>query len=92
MVESTQDRTRKYYARLLCCKPWPTIYGKCLSSRHFDAVGTKTCQIDVSWAFQRYFESDRHYLALIPISATLNRRVGKFADEGGADRSYPGCA
>lgn len=33
------------HTRFFKDKPRPPIYGKCISSRHFEAIGTKTCQI-----------------------------------------------
>jgi hypothetical protein len=51
---------RKYFAGRAC----PEINGKCISSRHFDAIGTKTCQIMFRGRFNDILEADRHYLAL----------------------------
>jgi hypothetical protein len=43
------------------------------SSRHFEAVGTKTCQIMFRGRFNDILAADRHYLALattLPTSTT----------------------
>ena len=42
----------------------PPVYGKRISSRHFDAIGTKTCQIMFRARFNDILKADRHYLAL----------------------------
>lgn len=69
-------------ARFFANKPRPTIYGKCLSSRHLDAVGTKTCQIMFRGRFNDILEADRHYLALDPDFGNLDDVLRRFADEG----------
>jgi hypothetical protein len=51
---------QKYFAK----RQRPAVNGKCISSRHFDAVGTKTCQIMFRGRFNDILEADRHYLAL----------------------------
>ncbi len=40
------------------------ISGKCISSRHFDAAGTKTVQIMFPGAFNGILRADEHYIAL----------------------------
>src|SRR5208282_4665936 len=67
-------------ARFFANKPRPTIYGKCLSSRHLDAVGTKTCQIMFRGRFNDILEADRHYLALEDDLSNLDDVLLRFAD------------
>jgi hypothetical protein len=38
--------------------------GKCVSSRHFDAIGTETCQILFPGRYNALLVADRHYLKL----------------------------
>jgi hypothetical protein len=40
------------------------INGKCISSRHFDAIGTKTCQILLEGKYNDILEADKHYIEL----------------------------
>jgi len=42
----------------------PAHYSKCISSRHFDAAGTKTCQLMFRGRFNDILKADEHYLAL----------------------------
>jgi Glycosyl transferases group 1 len=52
------------HARFFKKKPRPPVYGKCISSRHFEAIGTKTCQIMFRGRFNDILKADQHYLAL----------------------------
>jgi Glycosyl transferases group 1 len=61
--------------------PRPAIYGKCISSRHFDAVGTKTCQIMFRGRFNDILRADVHYLALDPDFGNLDEVLRRFSDE-----------
>jgi hypothetical protein len=80
---SIQPETyEEIYARFFAGKPRPTIYGKCVSSRHFDAVGTKTCQIMFRGRFNDILQADHHYLALDPDFGNLNDVLRRFGDEG----------
>jgi hypothetical protein len=42
----------------------PEISGKCISSRHFEPIGTKTCQILLEGHYNGILEADRHYIAI----------------------------
>jgi hypothetical protein len=63
-------------------KARPAFYGKCISSRHFDAAGTKTCQIMFRGRFNDILEADRHYLAVDHDFANLDDVLRRFADAG----------
>lgn len=58
----------------------PNFYGKCISSRHFDAIGTKTCQIMIKGRFNDILEPDEHYISLEPDFSNLDVAVSKFRD------------
>jgi hypothetical protein len=58
----------------------PRFYGKCISSRHFDAAGTKTCQIMFPGCFNDILIADRHYLALEPDFSNLDLVLDRFND------------
>lgn len=58
----------------------PQIHGKCVSSRHFDAIGTKTCQIMVRGRFNDILEADRHYIAVDESLRDLDQAIEHFRD------------
>jgi hypothetical protein len=68
-------------ARFFANKPRSPVYGKCISSRHFEAVGTKTCQIMVRGRFNDILQADRHYLALDADFGNLDAVLARFADD-----------
>jgi hypothetical protein len=68
------------HARFFAGKPRAPVYGKAMSSRHFEAVGTKTCQIMFRGRFNDIFEADRHYLALDHDFANLDDILARFSD------------
>ncbi|MBM3673224.1 MAG: hypothetical protein FJW86_13765 [Actinobacteria bacterium] len=55
--------------------------GKCLSSRHFDAIGTETCQILLPGRYNDVFVADQHYLALEPDFSNIDDVMARFHDE-----------
>jgi hypothetical protein len=54
--------------------------GKCLSSRHFDAIGTETCQILLPGRYNDLLEPDVHYLCLEPDFSNLDDVLARFRD------------
>jgi hypothetical protein len=66
--------------------------GKAISSRHFDAVGTKTCQIMFPGRFNGILEADRHYIALDRNFSNIDEVMRRFRDrryvEQLVDRTY----
>jgi hypothetical protein len=58
----------------------PPHYGKCISSRHFDAAGTKTCQIMFRGRFNDILKADEHYLALEPDFSNIDDVLAQFRD------------
>lgn len=42
----------------------PEIHGKCISSRHFDAIGTRTCQILLEGRYNDILVADEDYICL----------------------------
>ena len=45
-------------------RPRPPYYGKCISSRHFDAAGTRTVQILLEGRYNDMLKAWQHYLEL----------------------------
>lgn len=60
----------------------PVHYGKCISSRHFDAAGTKTCQIMFRGRFNDILRADEHYLALEADFSNVDEVLDAFRDSG----------
>jgi hypothetical protein len=58
------------------------LSGKCISSRHFDAIGTKTCQIMFPGKFNDILYADKHYLALKRDFSNMQDVLEKFLDIG----------
>jgi hypothetical protein len=58
------------------------LSGKCVSSRHFDAIGTGTCQIMFPGRFNGIFEVDRHYIALSRDFSNVQDVLRRFRDFG----------
>lgn len=56
------------------------VYGKAISSRHFDAVGTKTCQIAFRGRFNDILVADEHYLAVEHDFSNAEDVVARFKD------------
>ena len=68
------------YQRFFRNRPRAPVYSKAISSRHFDAIGTKTCQIMFPGRFNGILEADRHYLALAPDFSNLDDVLERFRD------------
>ena len=67
-------------ARFFADRPRCPAYGKCISSRHFDAIGTKTLQIMFPGRFNDILVADRHYLALAPDFSNIDDVMYRFRD------------
>lgn len=72
--------------------PRAPVYGKAISSRHFDAIGTKTCQIMPRGRFNDILTPGEHYIAVEPDMSDLGDALYRFKDEGVrreiVDRTY----
>jgi hypothetical protein len=60
----------------------PAIHGKCISSRHFDAAGTKTCQIMFRGRFNDILVADQHYISVDPDLGNVEEALARFKDRG----------
>lgn len=60
--------------------PRSQIYGKAISSRHFDAIGTKTCQLMLRGRFNDILEADRHYIAIESDFGNIDDAISRFKD------------
>jgi hypothetical protein len=57
------------------------VYSKAISSRHFDAIGTKTCQIMLKGRFNDILIADTHYLAVEPDFSNADSIIARFKDK-----------
>lgn len=56
--------------------------GKAISSRHFEPIGTLTCQILLEGRYNDILQPDEHYLALKKDYSNIDDVVGRFKDDG----------
>lgn len=68
------------YERFFKDRQRPDFYGKCISSRHFDAAGTGTCQILVEGRYNDILKADEHFIPLKPDFSDVQDAVSKFKD------------
>ena len=62
-------------------KPWPPkVTGKCVSSRHFEAAGTKTCQIMIEGRYNDILRANEHYIPLKRDLSNADEAIQKFCD------------
>ena len=61
-------------------KPRCPVYSKCISSRHFDAIGTGTVQILLSGRYNDILIPDRHYIELAPDYSNIADAMERFSD------------
>jgi hypothetical protein len=74
------------HARFFAGRKRPPVYAKCISSRHFDAIGTKTVQIMFPGIYNRILEAGRHYLALEPDFSNIDTVMARFRDPAERER------
>lgn len=71
---------QEIFDRFFAGRARPAHYGKCISSRHFDAAGTKTCQIMFRGRFNDILRADEHYLALESDFTNIDQVLDVFRD------------
>ena len=69
-------------ARFFAGRPRCPVYSKCISSRHFDAAGTGTCQILLRGRYNDILTADEHYIALDPDLDNFGDTITRFRDSG----------
>jgi hypothetical protein len=62
-------------------RPKPSHYGKCISSRHFDAIGTGTVQILLEGRYNDCLDPGQHYLQLKQDFSNLDDVLQLICDE-----------
>ena len=81
--ESTVNETLPFdevFERFFAGRPRCPVYSKCISSRHFDAIGTGTVQIMLSGRYNDILTPDRHYIALALDYSNITDVMERFAD------------
>jgi hypothetical protein len=70
----------------------PTVSGKAISSRHFEPIGTKTCQVLLEGHYNGILAADEHYIAVRKDLSNIDDAVRRFKDESYrramVDRTY----
>ncbi len=69
-------------ARFFAGRPRAPVYSKCISSRHFDAAGTGTCQILIRGHYNGILEAGEHYIPLDPELTEMDAAIERFRDAG----------
>jgi hypothetical protein len=68
------------------------VSGKSVSSRHFEPIGTKTCQILLEGEYNDVLAADEHYISVRKDRSNLDEAMRRFRDEGYrqaiAERAY----
>jgi hypothetical protein len=67
--------------RMECFAGLDVISGKSISSRHFEAAGTKTCQILIDGKYNGILEADKHYIGVKKDLSNIEDVIQKFKDE-----------
>ena len=67
-------------ARFFAGRAPSPVYSKCISSRHFEAAATGTCQILMRGRYNDILEADRHYIPLAPDLADAPAAIERFRD------------
>lgn len=79
-LDPADEHAAEIHDRFFAGQPHCPSYSKCISSRHFDAAATGTCQILVRGRYNDILEADRHYIALDPDSASAAAAIDRFKD------------
>lgn len=58
------------------------VSGKAISSRHFEAIGTKTCQILVEGFYNGILTANEHYISVKKDLFNIDEVIEQFKDEG----------
>ncbi len=67
-------------ARFFAGRPRCPAYSKCISSRHFEAAATGTCQILVRGCYNGVLQADEHYIAVDADLGNARAAIERFRD------------
>jgi hypothetical protein len=68
------------YDRFFRDYPYP-VSGKAISSRHFEPIGTKTCQLLLEGNYNGILKADEHYISIKKDFSNIEDAVARFKDE-----------
>jgi spore maturation protein CgeB len=57
------------------------VSGKAISSRHFEPIGTKTCQLLLEGNYNDILTAGEHYIPIRKDYSNLTDALGKFMDD-----------
>jgi glycosyl transferase family 1 len=91
LAEHPSAEFHEVYDRFFKGYPNP-VSGKAISSRHFEPIGTKTCQILLDGQYNGILKADEHFIALKQDYSNIDDVIRRFKDEGyrrtTVDRAY----
>jgi Glycosyl transferases group 1 len=73
-------------ARFFEGRPHAPVYTKCVSSRHFDAAGTGTCQLLIRGRYNDVLVADEHYIPIDPDLGNSRDALARFLDAAERNR------
>ncbi len=91
------DRTRRAITRYLTRAPWATfdevherffrhypnpVSGKAISSRHFEPIGTKTCQLLLEGHYNGILKAGEHYIEIKKDFSNVDDALAQASDAG----------
>lgn len=83
---------QEVYQRFFAGRPPSPVYTKAISSRHFDAIGTKTCLVMFPGRYNDILRPDEHYILLRKDFSNIKEVKEKVLDENFrrelVDRTY----
>lgn len=72
--EEVQDRFFRHYEA--------PVSGKAVSSRHFEPIGTKTCQLLLEGHYNGILKADEHYISIKKDLSNIDEVIRRFKDPG----------
>jgi hypothetical protein len=80
MLLNEQADYEQIYRHFFAGRAKPSVYGKCISSRHFDAAGTKTMQILFPGRYNDILIAGKHYFPLAPDFSNVDEALDRLRD------------
>lgn len=82
LLEHPQATFSEVFNRFFASPRIPFVSGKCISSRHFEPIGTKTCQILLEGDYNGILQPDEHYISVKKNMSNINDAISQFKDDG----------
>jgi hypothetical protein len=79
-LETDESDFAEIQAQFFAGRPRCPVYSKCVSSRHFEAAATGTCQILTRGRYNDIFVADRDYIPLDPDLSNAQAAIERFRD------------